>query len=94
MGSWKFIPDYAGYRLVLRNSKVQAILEKQAQNVKQAADDMLPEDNYRLDGHEVKDFTTKVGVTGKVIRTQTDTARYSQSSDKTLTKALKKGFKV
>lgn len=92
MAKWRFTPDYAGYRSVMRSAKVQTLLDSKAQSVKEAADDMLPEDNYILEGHEVKDFTTKVRVPGRVIRTKTDTARRSQANDKTLTKALKKGF--
>ena len=92
MGSWKFIPDYAGYRSVMRSTKVQSILDSKAESVKTTADKMLPDDSYTLDGHVVADFKTKTTVPGRVIRTQTNTARYSQANDKTLTKALKAGF--
>ena len=85
-----YTPDYSGYRAILKSAKVQALLNSKAQNVASSADGMLSSnDGYYLNSFEVKDFTTKSGGTGKVVRTKTDHARYSQAKNKTLTKALK-----
>lgn len=85
-----FKPDFAGYRSVLDSGGVQGEVEKIAQDVASAASSMLdPDEGYRMSDFEVKPFVTKTGAYGRVVRTKTDHARYSQAKNKTLTKALK-----
>ena len=47
----------------------------------------LSDGGYALPGHEVKDFQGKLA-RGRVVRTKTDQARYSEAKRKTLSKAL------
>ena len=47
----------------------------------------MSEGGYEYEGHEVKDFQGKLA-RGRVVRTKTDQARYSEAKRKTLSKAL------
>lgn len=83
----KFRMDRAGYEAVMDSAPVQADLERRAQAVRAAADAGLSPGGYSLPGHEVKDFRGKLA-RGRVVRTKTDQARYSEAKRKTLSKAL------
>ena len=86
----KFKPNYAGYRAVMDSSGVQSIVEGKAQEIASAASAMLdPDEGYLMDDFEVNPFTTKMKSQGRVVRTKTKHARYSQAKNKTLTKAFK-----
>lgn len=86
----KFKPNYAGYSAVMDSAGVQSIVEGKAQEIASAASAMLdPDEGYLMDDFEVKPFTTKMNSQGRVVRTKTNHARYSQAKNKTLTKALK-----
>ncbi len=88
MGSFgKFKPNRAGYAALMNSAAVQAMIEGKAQSVKDAADGMLSDGGYRMEGHEVKDFQGKLA-NGKVVRTKTDQARYTNAKRNTLLKAL------
>lgn len=90
MGSVRFEWDRAGYAAVCDMGGVQSILQSKAEGVAESAKAMLdPDEGYHLEDFEVKEFTTKLGASGRVVRTKTDHARYSQAKNKTLTKALK-----
>lgn len=90
MASVEFRYDKAGYAAVCNMAGVQSILESKASGVASSAKAMLdPDEGYALDDYEVKEFATKIGATGRVVRTKTDHARHSQAKNKTLTKALK-----
>lgn len=84
-----FKPDFAGYRAVLDSGGVQAEVEKIAQDVASAASSMLdPDEGFVAEDFVVRSFTTKVGAKGRVVRTNTAHAAYSQNKNKTLRKAL------
>lgn len=86
----RFKPNYAGYRDVLQSGAVQSLVESKAEAVASNASAMLdPDEGYRMSDFEVKPFVAKTGAHGRVVRTKTDHARYSQAKNKTLTKALK-----
>lgn len=90
MASVKFEWDRSGYAAVCNMAGVQSAVESAAQGIASSAKAMLdPDEGYHLDDYEIKDFTTKLGATGRIVRTKTDHARYSQNKNKTLTKALK-----
>lgn len=85
----RFVPDMAGYAAIMNSADVQRSVADKANEVARAARSMLDQDEgYALDDFEVKDFRGKLA-DGKVVRTKTDHARYSQAKNKTLTKALK-----
>lgn len=92
MGSVRFKEfkwDRSGYKAVLDSAGVQSVVDDMAQSVASAANAMLdPDEGYIYDDFEVKEFQVKLA-TGRVVRTKTDHARYSQAKNKTLTKALK-----
>lgn len=83
----KFKPNRAGYAAVMNSGAVQSILDAKANAVKSAADGMLSDGGYRMEGHEVKDVQGKLA-NGKVVRTKTDQARYTNTKRNTLLKAL------
>lgn len=83
----RFKPNRAGYAALMGSPQVQAVIEGKAEAVKTAADDGMSEGKYELEGHEVKDFQGKLA-RGRVVRTKTDQARYSEAKRKTLSKAL------
>lgn len=86
----RFQPNYAGYRDVLQSGAVQSLVESKAEAVASNASAMLdPDEGYRMSDFEVKPFVAKTGAHGRIVRTKTDHARYSQAKNKTLTKALK-----
>lgn len=90
MASVTFRWDRSGYVGVCNMAGVQSLVEARAREIASSAKAKLdPDEGYILDDYEVKDFTTKLGATGRVVRTKTDHARYSQNKNKTLTKALK-----
>jgi hypothetical protein len=76
-----------GYAAVASMPGVQRMVSDSAESTKKAADAALSEGGYSLPGHEVKDFQGKLAP-GKVVRTKTDQARYTQAKRKSLTKAL------
>lgn len=92
MGSVRFTKfewDRAGYKAVLDSAGVQAVVDEKARSVASTASAMLDSDEgYHLEDFEVKEFQGRLA-TGRVVRTKTDHARYSQAKNKTLTKALK-----
>ena len=90
MASVQFYWSRAGYADVCNMRGVQSILESKASSVASSAKAMLdPNEGYYLDDYETGSFKTKIGGSGRYVRTKTDHARYSQAKNKTLTKALK-----
>lgn len=86
MGSFK--PNRAGYAALMNSAQVQSVIEGKAEAVRDAADSALSDDGeYRYEGHEVKEIEGKLA-RGRVVRTKTDQARYSEAKRKTLSKAL------
>lgn len=83
----KFRMSRAGYAELMDSSEVQGVIGRKAQAVKAAADAGLSAGGYTLPGHEVKEFDGKLA-RGKVVRTKTDQARYSEAKRKTLSKSL------
>ena len=83
----RFKPNRAGYAQLMGSSPVQAVISRKAEAVKSAADAGLSAGGYGYEGHEVKGFDGKLA-RGKVVRTKTDQARYTEAKRKTLTKAL------
>lgn len=83
----RFKPDRAGYAALMNSAPMQSMVERKAQAVKAAADAALSEGGYHFEGHEVKDFDG-VLARGRVVRTKTDQARYSEAKHKTLSRAL------
>lgn len=85
MGRFKW--NRAGYAALMDSPKVQSLIDAKAEAVKAAADAGLSEGGYECEGHEVKDFQGALA-RGRVVRTKTDQARYSEAKRKTLSKAL------
>ena len=85
MGRFKW--DRAGYAALMNSAQVQSLIGAKAEAVKAAADAGLSEGGYEYEGHEVNDFQGTLA-RGKVVRTKTDQARYSEAERKTLSKAL------
>lgn len=85
MGNFK--ANRAGYAALMNSAQVQAVIDRKADAVKASADSALSEGGYEKEGHEVKDFEG-VLARGRVVRTKTDQARYSEAKRKTLSKAL------
>lgn len=83
----KFKANRAGYAALMNSAQVQAVIEGKADAVKEAADSALSEGGYEKEGHEVKEFDG-ILARGRVVRTKTDQARYSEAKRKTLSKAL------
>lgn len=79
--------DKAGYRAIQDSAGVQSIVDSAAHSVCAAADAGLTDGGYAYPGHEVKTFQGTLA-TGRVVRTKTDQARYTQAKRKNLTKAL------
>lgn len=87
----KVVWNRAGYQAVLDSSGVQGEISDMAESIKEAATSMLdPDEGYRLDDFEIKDFQG-ILAKGKVVRTKTDHARASQNRNGTLLKALSAG---
>lgn len=85
MGSFK--PNRAGYAALMNSAQVQSVIEGKADAVRDAADSALSDGEYRYEGHDVKEIEGKLA-RGRVVRTKTDQARYSEAKRKTLSKAL------
>lgn len=85
MGRFRW--NRAGYAALMGSAQVQSLVDAKAEAVKAAADAGMSEGEYELEGHEVKDFQGKLA-RGRVVRTKTDQARYSEAKRKTLSKAL------
>ena len=85
MGRFKW--GRAGYAALMGSPQVQSLIDAKAEAVKAAADADMSEGGYEYEGHEVKDFQGKLA-RGRVVRTKTDQARYSEAKRKTLSKAL------
>lgn len=85
MGRFRW--NRAGYAALMGSAQVQSLVDAKAEAVKAAADAGMSEGRYELEGHEVKDFQGKLA-RGRVVRTKTDQARYSEAKRKTLSKAL------
>ena len=85
MGNFK--ANRAGYAALMNSAQVQAVIDRKADAVKASADSALSDGGYEKEGHEVKDFDG-VLARGRVVRTKTDQARYSEAKRKTLSKAL------
>lgn len=83
----KFKMRRSGYAALMNGSGVQGVVERKAQAVKSAADAALSPGGYSYGGHEVREFEGKLA-RGRVVRTKTDQARYSEAKRKTLTRAL------
>lgn len=83
----RFKPNRAGYAALMSSAQVQAVIEGKAGAVRAAADSALSDGGYRYEGHEVKEIEGKLA-RGRVVRTKTDQARYSEAKRKTLSKAL------
>ena len=83
----RFKADKAGYAALMDSAPVQALLRPKAEAVKRAADSGLPDDGYRYEGHELKEFQGTLAK-GYLVRTKTDHARYAQARRKTLERAL------
>ena len=83
----KFKMSRAGYAALKDSPGVQSAIERKAQAVKSSADAGLSHGGYDYEGHEVKEFQGKLA-RGRVVRTKTDQARYSEAKRKTLSKSL------
>lgn len=83
----KFKMSRAGYAELMDSPGVQSVIERKAKAVKSSADAGLSHGGYDYEGHEVKEFQGKLA-RGRVVRTKTDQARYSEAKRKTLSKAL------
>lgn len=83
----KFKMSRAGYAALMCSPGVQSVVERKAQAVKSSADAGLSHGGYDYEGHEVKEFQGKLA-RGRVVRTKTDQARYSEAKRKTLSKSL------
>lgn len=83
----RFKPNRAGYAALMGSAQAQSLIDAKAEAVKAAADAGLSEGKYEYEGHEVNDFQGKLA-RGRVVRTKTDQARYSEAKHKTLSKAL------
>lgn len=83
----KFKMSRAGYAALMDSPGVQYVIELKAKAVKSSADAGLSHGGYDYEGHEVKEFQGKLA-RGRVVRTKTDQARYSEAKRKTLSKAL------
>ena len=83
----RFKPNRAGYAPPMNPAQVRALIEGKGDAVKAAADSALSDGGYRYEGHEVKEIEGKLA-RGRVVRTKTDQARYSEAKRKTLSKAL------
>lgn len=83
----KFKMSRAGYAALMDSPGVQGVIERKARAVKSSADAGLSHGGYDYEGHEVKEFQGKLA-RGRVVRTKTDQARYSEAKRKTLSKAL------
>lgn len=83
----KFKMSRAGYAALMDSPGVQAVIERKAQAVKSSADAGLSHGGYDYEGHEVKEFQGKLA-RGRVVRTKTDQARYSEAKRKTLSNSL------
>lgn len=82
-----FKSDRAGYAALMNSDAIQEIISNKANSVKSAADGMLSDGGYNMEGHEVNDFNGKLA-NGKVVRTKTDQARYTNAKRNTLLKSL------
>ena len=76
-----------GYEDVLNGNGSQALASQVAFDVMSRANAMMPEDDYELPAHEVKEFRGKLA-TGRVVRTKTDAARRESAKNNVLKKAL------
>lgn len=83
----KFKMSRAGYAALMDSPGVQTVIEHKAQAVKSSADAGLSHGGYDYEGHEVKEFQGKLA-RGRVVRTKTDQARYSEAKRKTLSNSL------
>lgn len=83
----KFKMSRAGYAVLMDSPGVQTVIERKAQAVKSSADAGLSRGGYDYEGHEVKEFQGKLA-RGRVVRTKTDQARYSEAKRKTLSNSL------
>lgn len=83
----KFEWRRAGYAELQNSAPVQAIVQRKANAVRASAESMLTDDHYRKPGFSVKRIKGTLA-NGRVVRTLTDHARYSQAKHKTLEKAL------
>ena len=83
----KFKMSRVGYAALMDSPGVQGVIERKAQAVKSSADAGLSHGGYDYEGHEVKEFQGKLA-RGRVVRTKTDQARYSEAKRKTLSKSL------
>lgn len=83
----KFKMSRAGYAVLMDSPGVQGVIDRKARAVKSSADAGLSHGGYDYEGHEVKEFQGKLA-RGRVVRTKTDQARYSEAKRKTLSKAL------
>ncbi len=83
----KFKMSRAGYAALMDSPGIQGVIDRKARAVKSSADAGLSHGGYDYEGHEVKEFQGKLA-RGRVVRTKTDQARYSEAKRKTLSKAL------
>lgn len=83
----KFKMSRAGYAAIMDSPGVQSVIDRKARAVKSSADAGLSHGGYDYEGHEVKEFQGKLA-RGRVVRTKTDQARYSEAKRKTLSKSL------
>lgn len=83
----KFKMSRVGYAALMDSPGVQSVIERKAKAVKSSADAGLSHGGYDYEDHEVKEFRGKLA-RGRVVRTKTDQARYSEAKRKTLSKAL------
>lgn len=92
MASARFVPDLGGYGDVLDSGGVQGVLDEYAERIQRSATSALspdwgkpPEEEHFSTG----EFATKIGSTGRYVRTHTEHARRAEARDKVLTKALR-----
>lgn len=91
MADARFVPDFSGYNDVLNSPEMQSVLDGYAERIKRRATSMLSPDwgsPPREDHFVSGEFPTRVGSTGRYVRTNTEHSKLSQSKNKTLTKAF------
>lgn len=91
MANATFRPNLSGYRDVLDSDGVQSVVDAYADGIRDRATSMLAEDwvGPPKEDHFVSgEFGTRVGSTGRYVRSHTEHAKRSCAKNRTLTKAF------
>lgn len=83
----KFKADKAGYAALMNGAEVQSAVDRCADAVKARANASLSPGGYDYEDFEKCEFQGKLAK-GRVVRTKTDHARYSNAKNNTLLKSL------